>query len=197
MKEKKVDQSDAVLDAVISIPKFFKLSFEIWIDINSEIKTYENIFHATNDINNNYCGSNWPLTEVEIQSGNKFDLRHTFNCFDVEKSKYGHKYKGNEGLTTQKWHHVEYQQLPVELNEEETSSLAEMIIRINHKTTHKIANQFPKRYDNMKIYYGLSPDKDILNTESISAKIRNFKLSELLQGETYFTNDSLIPSTII
>ena len=183
MKEEKVNQSDAVLEAAITIPKYFKLSFEIWLDLDSEFKTYESIFHSTNDFGDNSCGSRWPLTEIGIQSGNKFDLRHTFKCFDDENSTYGHKFKGNEGLAMKHWHHVEYQQLPVELNEEETSSLAEMIVRINHKTTHKIANRFPKRYDNMKIYYGLTPDKEIMEFESFLAKIKNLQLSELLQGE--------------
>ena len=183
MDEKIVGKSEAVLDAAITIPKYFKLSFEIWLESNSEIQTYEQFFHSTNGVSDNSCGSRWPLTEIGIRPGNKFDLRHTFKCFDVEKSKYGHKYKGNEGLAMGKWHPVEYQQLPVQVNEDETSSLAEMIIRINHITTHKIANRSPKRYDNMKFYYGLTPDQEILDIESFFGKIRNFKLSELLQGE--------------
>ena len=176
--------SNAVLNQ-LTISQYFKLSFEIWIDPNAIKQIHLPIFLSTNEVSNNArCGARWPLTEALIWSENKFNLHHSFECPDgIEGDGYKKRYERTEELRVGEWHQVDYQQLPI-FNDDKTSSVAEIIIRINRKITQKIFNRQPKQYDNINIYYGSHPKNNRFEFESYekTGKIRNFKLFELLKG---------------
>ena len=180
--EAMIQISDAVLNQ-LTISQYFKLSFEIWIYPSANTQVLHPIFHSTNEMSKNgQCGAQWPLTEALIQSDNKFSLYHSFDCLDAKgQDELKIQREGKEKLTIGEWHKVEYQQLPI-FNDDGTTSLAEIIIRVNNKTTHKIPNRFPKRFDNINVYYGSQQDNDDSQNFVEKGKIKNFKLFQLLKG---------------
>ena len=155
------------------IPKYFKLSFDLWMDQSPT--TFKKILHITKGFSHSVCGARWPATW--LQPGEKLNLYHSFECLDTTQ-RYGHRYNGEEKLSVGEWHSISYQQVPVY-----NSTIAEIIITINGRVSHKIANRIPERYDEMKAYFGLLPNEDELELEkSLTGKIRNFQISELMEG---------------
>ena len=157
----------------LSLPVFYKLSFQIKLDSYDSRQISQRILHITNDSPFDSCGARW--SQIWIQPGSKLNLRHAFQCLDTHENA-DHIYTGNENLLIGKWHSIEYLQLP-----SRNSAMGELTIRINGKIVHKIANRNPKHYDDMKVYYGGFKESKTF-VENSSVKIKNFKISRFLQG---------------
>ena len=163
-----IEQQQVIMDQLF-IPKFFQLSFDLWIDSNESRNTFKKILHITKGFSHGVCGARWPA--IWLKPGDKLNFFHSFECLDSTK-RYGHRYSGNERLSAGEWHTISYQQIPIR-----NSSIAEMIISINGKISHKMTNRIPRRYDNMKAYFGLLPNEEEPElAQSIKGKIKNFKL---------------------
>ena len=156
-------QQKAIMDQLF-IPKFFQLSFDLWIDSNESRNTFKKILHITKGFSHGVCGARWPA--IWLKPGDELNFFHSFECLDSTK-RYGHRYSGNERLSAGEWHTISYQQIPIR-----NSSIAEMIISVNGKISHKITNRIPRQYDNMKAYFGLLPNEEEPElAQSIKGKI--------------------------
>ena len=163
-EENIVDQNGAIFHD-LSLPSFYKLSFQIKLNSLGSSQTSQKILHITNDSPFALCGTRW--SQIWIQPGSKLNFRHTFQCVDTNEN-VDHIYTGNENLSIGEWHFIEYLQLPYK-----NSAMGELTIRINGEIVHKIANRNPKHYDDMKVYFGgLQAGNEF--HENISAKIKNF-----------------------
>ena len=177
-----INKSDAIIIG-LSIPKFFKLSFSMWIDmwigLNEKMSTFQKILYVTNDVTESDCGNQILTVDVAMQSENHFNLQHNFKCLNGLGS-YNRISERFE-LSAGEWYRIEYEQIPI-FNEDGTTSISEIIIRINDQITSKITNFFPKQYNNIKLYYGKAKREQ----EGFFklGKIKNFKLSEFIQGES-------------
>ena len=183
--EHMIDKSDAILTQ-LTIPKFFKLSFLIWIDLNDKMSTYQKILYVTNGITGSDCVNKFLTVDVAMQSGNQFDLQHNLCTNNADSHK---RISEKVQLPAGKWHEIEYEQIPI-LNEDGRSSISEIIIKVNDRITNKITRSLPKEYYSMKVYYGPSQ----INQDSFSqlGKIQNFTLSELIQGKLQDISQSII-----
>ena len=167
-----VGQTDFIFQE-LSIPFFYKLSFQINLSSHNSRRISQKILHIANDASYDLCGARW--AQIWIQPGSKLNLRHAFQCLDTNQSD-DHIYTDNANLSIGDWHLIEYLQLPYQ-----NSTIGELIIRINGEIVHKIANQNPKHYDDMTVYFGGRQASNEFD-ENSSAKIKNFKISRFLQG---------------
>ena len=168
----------AVIVSDVTLPKYYRISFDLWLDEQTVIRTWRKILHVTSASSSN-CA--WP--ELYIHEHSKSVLNHAFKCIIGDDNRQ-YIFQNDIDISIRNWHQIEYSQLPIS-----NSTLSELTISINGTALHRIINPEAKKYENMEVYYGNKPNEISKETTMAEGKVRNFKIEEHFPGYFEFIDN--------
>ena len=169
-EEKNIQKGNSIIYGA-TLPKYFRISFDLWLEEQKVIRTWRKILQISGEQSSS-CS--WP--ELYIHEHTQTKLNHAFKCIrdDAEKP---YIFQNENNISNKNWHQIEYTQLPIP-----NSPFAELTISINGKALHRIVSQEAQEQKNIEVYFGYKQDETSNESTIPEGKIRNFVIEEYESG---------------